>query len=62
MFVTPTLCGSTIDTAFRDDESYVSGPTVTSLPAGALVLGYGPGRTGRGEPGHPRILEPADGG
>jgi hypothetical protein len=25
MFVTPTLCGRTVDTAFRDDESYVSG-------------------------------------
>jgi hypothetical protein len=25
MFVTPTLCGRLVDTAFRDDESYVSG-------------------------------------
>ena len=25
MFVTPTLCDRTVDTAFRDDESYVSG-------------------------------------
>jgi hypothetical protein len=24
MFITPTLCGRTVDTAFRDDESYVS--------------------------------------
>jgi hypothetical protein len=25
MFITPTLCGRTVDTAFHDDESYVSG-------------------------------------
>jgi hypothetical protein len=29
MFVTPTLCGGAVDTAFRADESYVSGSLST---------------------------------
>jgi hypothetical protein len=45
MFVTPTLCGSTVDTAFRGDECCVSGQPASGsgengLMAG-VVAGYG---------------------